>query len=285
MSKRASGWHRRFKEDFEMFDKLVASEPKSADFKNRRRYFVTSSVVVGVLFLAAVVASIFAAEYGLGSNSFELAQIMTPADLEIVEPDTPQPQRQNNQSRTSDLPTRMSNIPRVDEFSNVVPNAISTTPNTEATRPKSPFIPNAKFNSDPVGSGTAGREPSTSGPTGGGLQQSERIPTNEEIEQPPPREINKPRPPVSKGPLNGYAKSLPKPVYSAAAKAVRAQGSVTVQVMIDERGNVVSANAVKGHPMLKDESEKAARAAKFAPTILGDAPVKVTGVITYNFIL
>lgn len=97
----------------------------------------------------------------------------------------------------------------------------------------------------------------------------------------PPR-----RPPtVSKGPLNGYAKSLPKPAYPAAAKAVRAQGSVMVQVTIDERGNVISANATSGHPMLAPEAVKAARNAKFAPTILGDGPVKVTGVITYNFIL
>jgi outer membrane biosynthesis protein TonB len=48
---------------------------------------------------------------------------------------------------------------------------------------------------------------------------------------------------------------------------------------------VISANAADGHPMLRGEAEKAARAAKFSPTILGDTPVKVTGVITYNFIL
>jgi protein TonB len=117
------------------------------------------------------------------------------------------------------------------------------------------------------------------------LQQTERIAGNEESEQTPPRGVNKPKPPISKGPLNGYAKSLPKPVYTAAAKAVRAQGSVMVQVIIDERGNVISATAMKGHPMLIGEAEKAARNAKFSPTMLGDVPVKVTGVITYNFIL
>lgn len=267
-----------------MFDKLVASEPKSADFKNRRRYFVTSSVVVGVLFLAAVVASIFAADFSLGSNSFELAQIISPPEMATVEPETPQRPQNNSQSQ-SNLPTRTSNIPRIDESPTAVPTTTSTTRNTEATRPNAPFIPNARFNSDPAGGGSIGREPSTGGPTGGGLQQPERVGGNDEIEQPPPREIKKPRPTISKGPLNGYAKYLPKPVYSAAARAVRAQGKVTVQVTIDERGNVISANAADGHPMLRGEAEKAARSAKFSPTILGDGPVKVTGVITYNFIL
>jgi periplasmic protein TonB len=285
VSKHLSGWHRRFKEDFEMFDKLVASEPESADFKNRRRYFVTSSVVVGVLFLAAVVASIFAADFGLGNGSFELTQMLSPVEMAAVEPETPQPQRQNNQTQTSNLPTRTANIPRIDESPTVIPTTTSTTRNTEAVRPNAPFIPNARFNSDPAGGGSSGRETSTGVPSGGGLRQTERVAENEELEQAPPREIKKPRPTISKGPLNGYAKSLPKPAYTAAAKSVRAQGSVMVQVIIDERGNVVSANAMNGHPMLRGEAEKAARAAKFSPTILGDAPVKVTGVITYNFIL
>lgn len=269
-----------------MFDKLVASEPEGADFKNRRRYFVTSSLVVGVLFLAAVVASIFAADFGLGNNSFELTQMLSPVEMAAVEPETPQPPRQQPQTQSaSNLPTRTANIPRIEESPTVVPTTTSTTRNTEVTRPIGEFIRNARFNSDPVGGGAIGREPSTGVPSGGGLRQPERVAVNDEPEQAPPREIQKPRLPVSKGPLNGVAKSLPKPVYTAAAKAVRAQGTVMVQVTIDERGNVISANATAGHPMLVTEAVKAARNAKFSPTTLGGAPVKVTGVITYNFLL
>lgn len=274
-----------------MFDKLIASEPEGADFKNRRRYFVTSSVVVGVLFLAAVVASIFAADFGLGNNSFELAQILPPVDMATVEPETPQPQRQQPQTQSaSNLPTRTANIPRIDESPTVVPPTTSTTRNTEAVRPDGRFINNAKFNSDPVGGESSGRNTSGGGGQsgGGGLALTEPVEKRAEETQPPPREVTKPatpRRPVSKGPLNGYAKSLPKPAYTAAARAVRAQGSVMVQVIIDEQGNVVSANAMNGHPLLSREAEKAARNAKFSPTTLGDVPVKVTGVITYNFIL
>jgi len=88
---------------------------------------------------------------------------------------------------------------------------------------------------------------------------------------------------ISGGVVNGKALSLPKPAYPAAASAVRASGAVNVQVIIDETGNVVSANAVSGHALLRPEAEKAARQAKFVPTMIGGKPVRITGVIVYNF--
>jgi protein TonB len=57
-----------------------------------------------------------------------------------------------------------------------------------------------------------------------------------------------------------------------------------VQVIIDEQGNVISAHAVEGHPLLQAVSVAAARQAKFSPTLLEGEPVKVTGVIKYNFV-
>lgn len=89
---------------------------------------------------------------------------------------------------------------------------------------------------------------------------------------------------VSGGVLNGKAISLPTPSYPPAALAVRAAGSVSVQVLVGEDGNVISAHAVSGHPLLRSASEAAAREARFAPTLLDGTPVKVSGVITYNFV-
>jgi protein TonB len=89
---------------------------------------------------------------------------------------------------------------------------------------------------------------------------------------------------ISGGVLNGKAVSLPKPAYPAAAKAVRAGGAVNVQVTVDEKGDVISASAVSGHPLLRQSAEQAARSAKFSPTLLSGKPVKVTGVIVYNFV-
>lgn len=85
------------------------------------------------------------------------------------------------------------------------------------------------------------------------------------------------------GMLNGRAISLPVPVYPAIAKQAQASGSVTVQITIDEEGNVISANAVAGHPLLRAAAVTAAREAKFAPTKLNGEAVKVSGVLVYNF--
>ena len=62
-------------------------------------------------------------------------------------------------------------------------------------------------------------------------------------------------------------------------------GVVSVQVLIDEFGRVVSARAVSGHPLLLHVSELAAYQARFSPTTINDQPVRVSGVITYNFVL
>jgi TonB family protein len=89
---------------------------------------------------------------------------------------------------------------------------------------------------------------------------------------------------VSGGVLNGKAISLPEPLYPAVAKAAKASGTVMIQVVIDENGNVESARAVSGHPLLQPASVAAARSAKFPPTKLSGKPVKVTGIITYKFV-
>ena len=88
---------------------------------------------------------------------------------------------------------------------------------------------------------------------------------------------------VSGGVLNGKAISKPQPAYPPAAKAARASGTVTVQILVDEQGRVVSANAVGGHPLLRQSAVAAARQARFTPTLLSGQPVKVAGVVTYNF--
>lgn len=89
---------------------------------------------------------------------------------------------------------------------------------------------------------------------------------------------------VSGGILNGKAINLPMPEYPAAARAVSASGAVSVQVLIDEEGNTVSASAVSGHPLLRAAAESAARNATFSRTLISGQPVKVSGVLVYNFV-
>lgn len=88
---------------------------------------------------------------------------------------------------------------------------------------------------------------------------------------------------IQGGALNGKAVSLPPPEYPEIAKRAHASGSVTVEITIDETGNVISAHAVSGHPLLQAAAVSAARDAKFAPTRLEGEPVRVNGVIVYNF--
>jgi protein TonB len=104
--------------------------------------------------------------------------------------------------------------------------------------------------------------------------------------EPPP--VAKPKPllrPMSGGVLNGKAVSLPVPVYPPAAKSMRASGLVTVDVVIDETGKVISAKALNGQPLLQQAAVQAAKEARFSPTLLSGQPVKITGQINYNFAL
>lgn len=89
---------------------------------------------------------------------------------------------------------------------------------------------------------------------------------------------------ISGGVLNGRATKLVQPPYPAIARAAHVSGTVNVQVTIDEDGNVISAHALSGHPLLKPAAVAAARASKFSPTIISGQHVKVTGVIVYNFV-
>jgi Ca-activated chloride channel family protein len=91
--------------------------------------------------------------------------------------------------------------------------------------------------------------------------------------------------PLSGGVLNSKAISLPKPQYPPGARSVRAAGMVTVEVLLDEEGKVISARAVDGSPFLRQAAVIAARQARFSPTVLSGKPVKVAGVITYKFSL
>lgn len=89
---------------------------------------------------------------------------------------------------------------------------------------------------------------------------------------------------INGGVLNGKALSLPKPAYPPAARAVGASGAVSIQVLIDENGDIFSSEPVSGHPLLRSSARIAACGSKFSTTTLSGQPVKVMGVITYNFV-
>jgi len=103
--------------------------------------------------------------------------------------------------------------------------------------------------------------------------------------EPPPAAPKPILRPVSGGVLNGTAVSLPSPTYPEAAKRMRVSGVVTVQVVVDETGKVISAEATVGPAALRGVAVQAALRARFSPTKLSGQPVKVSGLINYKFAL
>ncbi|MDQ3755816.1 MAG: energy transducer TonB [Acidobacteriota bacterium] len=99
---------------------------------------------------------------------------------------------------------------------------------------------------------------------------------------PPPEPGAPPSPPG--GPSQGAVKRV-QPDYPPVAKAAGAQGTVEVEVVINENGEVISAKAVRGHPLLHQASVEAARQWQFKPTEVDGKPAKVTGRVTFNFVL
>src|SRR5215213_2459985 len=89
--------------------------------------------------------------------------------------------------------------------------------------------------------------------------------------------------PVESGVLNSKAVSMPKPDYPEEAKRLKASGRVTVRVVVDENGKVISAQATDGPLPLREAAEAAARQATFTPTTKDGITVKVTGTLTYDF--
>ena len=85
------------------------------------------------------------------------------------------------------------------------------------------------------------------------------------------------------GVMDARALNLPQPAYPPIAKAARISGEVAVEIVVDEHGKVIWAEAVEGHPLLAKAAVDAARQAEFTPARLSGQPVKMTGLITYNF--
>jgi TonB family protein len=90
---------------------------------------------------------------------------------------------------------------------------------------------------------------------------------------------------VKFGILSGKAVSKPPLVYPKEAKKRRVAGTVNVAVIVDETGKIIRAEAICGPSLLRESAEKAAYQWRFSPTLLSGKPVKVGGVIVFNYTL
>ena len=263
-----------------MFNNLIESSSHKSELKRRGSFFLFTVASYALLFVIAGVASIYAYDARLEDQSLELVTMMPITDFPVAERITPertQPGARNTNTNPA-LDVRRNPTAPIDLIPSI-PDKISSQPNPDLpVRGVYTVGPNDSNAAAPGGLIKSG------GDTAGGGSGPVRL--VEVTTPPPPITEQKPKPAtISKGVINGEAKSLPPPAYPLMAKQIHLQGKVTVQVLIDETGKVISARAIDGHPLFRKVSENAAYQALFSPTKLSNEPVKVSGMITYNFVL
>lgn len=259
-----------------MFDNLVESSSHKKDISRKGSFVVVTALIYVVLLIGFFVAGILWYDAHLAEQELELTTLVAPVPV-------PQQQKEPEQKQEA-KPTKVEQ--NVDVRKELIADvAESRVPPKEISAKASDVPPVRRGVTTVLGSNDSNAAaPMPAGP-GAGTVTTAPAKVNIAEEPPPPAPTPTPRTaPISGGVLNGKAISLPKPQYPPIARAAHAAGTVVVQVLIDENGSVVSAKAVSGHPLLQAVAVAAARQARFSPTKLSGQPVKVTGVIQYNFV-
>ena len=256
-----------------MFDNLVESGSHSKDLSRKGSFLLGTLAIYAVLGTALIVGSIWFTVANLENQDLELTTLVAPVPVpQQATPDKPQEAKPQKVEQNVDVRKELiADVSRTELVPKEVSAKASDIP--PVRRGVTTIVGNESSNA---------AAPLAAGPGTGTVSTG---PTKVNIaEEPPPPPPAPPRAPISGGVLNGKAISLPKPAYPAIARQAHASGTVVVQVTIDENGGVISAHAVSGHPLLQAVAVAAARGARFSPTKLSGQPVKVTGVITYNFV-
>jgi periplasmic protein TonB len=275
-----------------MLDQLVESRNNSAENTRRSGFLLATFVVIIAVLIGGWAYSLFHKEYGMGTGDLDVSSLVAPVALPEDAPPPPPPPEENKPEKSSspmEKPSVIEKIATMDETKDppkdLKGETLKSTPlkRSEADLYKQGTEnsggradPNKTYTDTPGLGGTGGKG-NGDDDEGDKIVVKTATPTPKPTEKPVPKTI-------SGGVVNGKATNLVKPPYPAAARAVRAAGAVNVQVTIDESGNVISASAVSGHPLLRAAAVQAARSSKFSPTMLSGQAVKVTGVIVYNFV-
>jgi len=260
-----------------MFDNLVESSSHKDDITRKGSFVGITALIYGVLLATFFVAGIYWYDARLGDMELELTTLVAPVPVPQQQKEPEKQAEAKPQKVEQNVDIRKELIASVDE-SRLPPKDISA---------KASDIPPVRRGVTTM-VGNADSNAAAPMPAGPGAGNVVTAPARVQIaDEPPPPDAPKPTPPrapISGGVLNGKAISLPKPAYPPIARAAHAAGTVVVQVTIDENGSVIAAHAVSGHPLLQAAAVGAARQARFSPTKLSGQPVKVTGVIQYNFV-
>ncbi|HEY8561061.1 MAG TPA: TonB family protein [Pyrinomonadaceae bacterium] len=275
-----------------MLNQLIESKNHSEENARKNGFLLTTLGVLIAVLMSGWTYSLFAKNFGMGANDFELSNLVAPV-APVEDAPAPKPEIKIQKS-AAPAPNKIVLKELYTDLAN------SDTPPKDL-RGEKDVVNAQQFDLSRIVRGsqnlipaeTGGRQ-SDSDETGCGLCENNAGGKEDKEPEDMPKVVVKPSPkptaepvkitrPVSLGVINGKAAVLAKPNYPAAARAMGVTGAVNVQVLIDEKGNVVSATAASGHPLLRSVSEAAAKQSKFTPTFLSNQPVKVTGVIIYQF--
>ncbi|MEZ5423240.1 MAG: TonB family protein [Pyrinomonadaceae bacterium] len=265
-----------------MFERQIGYDLDGNKQRGRSPYFGFSVGLVSLLFATFLVASIFADDFSLSGEGLEMSAMLSPAAVEPTVAEPERPQTPAAHSAASSVPTRTALVSPVDEPS-LVPDKIGVTASKIPPMPKGPVIISSINDDGPRGN--VGRPNGNEGgtaPQAFGPKEDPKPKVDDTAhDTPPPKAID--RTPRNLGIVNSKATYLPKPQYPETALRMGISGSVTVQVLIDEEGRVVSATASNGNELFRESALRAAKQAKFTPTKLSNVPIKVTGIIVYHF--
>jgi protein TonB len=73
------------------------------------------------------------------------------------------------------------------------------------------------------------------------------------------------------------------PVYPELALRAHVSGSVVLEAVVDEEGNVANLKVLSGHPILVAAAVEAVKQWKYSPTVLNGEPVPVLATVTVVF--
>ncbi|HEX6188720.1 MAG TPA: TonB family protein [Pyrinomonadaceae bacterium] len=260
-----------------MFENLVESGSHSEDLKRKGSFLLGFMALYVVLIIAGLIAGILWAPAYIDQQTLELTALIAPVPVQQQQQEQKQEAKPEKLDVSKNVDVRKELIADVSR-ADLVPKEVSAK--------ASDIPPVRKGVVTMLGSGnTNAIAPVAPGAgTGSIISTGPQKVDVADAPPPPPPKPTPPKAPISGGVLNGKAVRLVQPPYPAIARSARAAGQVRVQIVIDENGNVVSAAPVSGHPLLQGAAVAAARASKFTPTKLSGMPVKVSGVIIYNFV-
>jgi protein TonB len=268
-----------------MFTNLIESDSHRKEFKRRSSFFLMTVFTYALVLSAAGVASIYAYDAQLEAQNTDLVlQYWVPPVTQVAPAAQPQANQQPRRSTPSNAPVdhNVTVSERTEAISRVtdplkVPDNVGTRASDVPPVTNNYRISNRNVDPPSTGSNNSGCV------TCNGTAPVVKV---DEITTPPVPVVAKPTTQrLTSSVLTSKAINLPQPQYPQMAKQIRIQGAVTVQILVDEQGRVVSAQTVAGHPLLLAAAKEAALRARFTPTILSGTPVKVQGMITYNFVM